>query len=129
MPPYGQPTKPKNTKRTVKSPSGAQVYLRGKNLDEKVKSANRAINSAIQSLPITGTGSANKFFKVAAATDAGLSAEYAKIAKINEYKEVRDSASDTSKQYTKTEKRYSNLSNKVKTQSTMSKKKRPSAKK
>jgi hypothetical protein len=35
MPPYGQPTKPKNTKRTVKTPGGAQVYVRGKNLEEK----------------------------------------------------------------------------------------------
>ena len=125
MPPKGQPTKPKNTKRTVKSPSGAQVYLRGKNLDEKVESANRAMQNMH---PITGT-SANKYFKVAAATEAGLSAEYAKIAKIDKYKKVRDFASKTSKQYAEDEKRYSNLSNKVKTQSTMSKKKRPSAKK
>ena len=125
MPPKGQPTKPKNTKRTVKAPSGAQVYLRGKNLDEKVKTANRVI----QSQPTTGTGAADKFFKVAAARDAGLSAEYAKIAKIGKYKEVRDFASKTSKQYAEDEKGYSNLSNKMKTQSTMSKKKRPSAKK
>jgi hypothetical protein len=36
MPPYGQPTKPKNTKRTVKTPGGAQVYVRGKNLEKKL---------------------------------------------------------------------------------------------
>jgi hypothetical protein len=38
----------------------------------------------LPSQPITGTGAANKFFKVAAASDAGLSAEYAKIAKIEQ---------------------------------------------